>query len=705
MASKKCDCDISRRRSADIMGVYPADKIRNICLLGHGGDGKTSIAESMLFTTKATDRLGKVSDGNTVCDYDPEEVKRQISISTAVAPFEYNGYKINLLDTPGYFDFAGEVMQAIRVADAGIIVLTAKSGVEVGTEKAWKYLSDNKKAKIIYVSKTDEEHANFKTAFAGLREKFGISVSPVVIPIMDGEKTVGVVDIPSHKAYKVDGGKVSEIPVPADMEDYIEEMYQILAENIAENSEELMEKFFGGEKFTEDEMRKGIRAGVLSGSVAPVFCGSAFTGLGTELLIKAITAYAPAPSEMPAEVADGKEIKCDENGSAVAIVFKTVADQYGRFSFFKVLSGKVTADTTLVNSRSGQNEKMGHVYMVRGKKNTEVDAVGCGDIGAVAKLVDTKTGDTLCAAGSVVTAAGVNFAPPCYTQAIAPKVKGGEEKIASGLAKLKDEDPAFTVEQNVETKQMLISGAGDIHIDVLCSKLKSKFGVEVELSEPRVPYREKIRKKVTVEGKHKKQSGGHGQYGHVKMEFEPSENDGLEFGEKIFGGSVPKNFHPAVEKGIREAMNHGVLAGYPMVNLKATLIDGSYHDVDSNELSFKMAARLAYKAGIPQASPVLLEPVGLLKVYVPDSYMGDIIGDLNKRRGRIMGMNPTDDGLQIVEAEIPMAEVYTYAIDLRSMTQGRGSFTFTFERYEETPANVQEKIIAEAKIIADEDEE
>ncbi|MDP4109885.1 MAG: elongation factor G [Bacillota bacterium] len=693
------------------MAFYPVNKIKNICLLGHGGDGKTSLAESILFLTKQVDRLGKISDGTTALDYDSEEIKRQFSISASVAPIEYEGYKINLIDTPGYFDFAGEVMQALRVADAGLICVTAKSGVAVGTEKAWKYLSDRKLPRMFYVSKADEENARFYKVLESLREKFGVSVCPVVIPILEGDKTVGVCDVISKKGYKMDGGKLSETAIPASMNDMIEEYRAMVKESAAEASDEMMEKFFNDEEFTDEELYTGIHAGVLSGAVTPVFCGSAFTGFGTLSLLNGIIRFAPSPNEMPGETGvkengETVEVKYTENGPTILEVFKTVADQYGRFSFFKVVSGKVTSDMTLVNSRTGESEKMGHIYVVKGKKNTEVQEIGCGDIGAVAKLAGTKTGDTLCGASNAVTLKGIDFVKPCYSQAISPKVKGNEEKIATGLTRLKDEDPSFSTEQNVETKQMVISGAGDIHIDVLCSKLKNKFGVEVELSEPRVPYREKIRKKVTlIEGKHKKQSGGHGQYGHVKMDFEPITDHDFIFEEKIFGGSVPKNFHPAVEKGIRESMQHGVLAGYPMVGLKATLVDGSYHDVDSNELSFKMAARLAYKAGIPQAGPVLLEPVGHLKVFVPDSYMGDVIGDLNKRRGRVLGMTPTDDGQQMVEADVPMAEIYSYAIDLRSMTQGRGSFDFEFDRYEEAPANVQQKIIEEAKLIATEEEE
>lgn len=689
--------------------AYAADKIRNICLLGHGGDGKTSLAESMLFLAKGTDRLGKISDGNTVCDFDAEEIRRQFSISATLAPVEYNGNKLNIIDTPGFFDFVGEVFEGLRVADSGLIAVTAKSGVGVGTEKSWKYVTDRKLPRFFYVSKIDEENADYEKTINGLRNTFGISVCPVVIPIIEGEKAVGIVDIVKNKAYKMEGTSRKEIELPAAMKDQVAEYRGIISENAAETSEEMMEKFFSGEEFTAEELIEGVRCGVQSLSIAPVFCGSALTGIGTLSLMAGLIDYAPSPMQARPEIARRNEadveIKFDEKGPVAAIVFKTVADQYGRFSFFKVVSGRVTSDMILTNARSGQNEKMGHIYMVRGKKNTEVDAVECGDIGAVSKLSETKTGDTLCAPGSVVELARINFPEPCYSRAIAPKAKGGEEKIATGLSRLKDEDPTFTTENNAETKQLIISGAGDIHIDVLCSKLKLKFGVDVELSGPKVPYREKIRKKVAVEGKHKKQSGGHGQYGHVKMEFEPVDSIDLVFEEKIFGGSVPKNFHPAVEKGIREAMTRGLLAGFPMVNLKATLTDGSYHDVDSNELSFKMAAKLAYKAGMPIANPVLLEPVGSLKVYVPDSYMGDVIGDLNKRRGRIMGMNPAEGGIQIVEAEVPMSEVSSYAIDLRSMTQGRGSFSFKFERYEDAPPMIQNKVIEEAKASAGEEEE
>jgi len=670
--------------------------------LGHGGNGKTSLAESILYLKGATDRLGKIADGNTVGDYDAEEVRRKISISLSTMNVEHEKHKINILDTPGYFDFAGEVSEALRVADSGIIVCAAKGGVSVGTEKAWKALDDAKKPRFFYISKVDEENGDYKAVYDQLHTKYGSSICPCIAPIKDASGNVtGIYDLIVRKAFTMQKGKRVEIPVPAVMKDEIAELSAAVYESVAETSEEAMDKFFSGEEFTVEEVIKGLRIGVKELTLFPVFCGCALTGIGTEALLDAIVRLLPSPKDGKIEIAeDGKtEIAADCAGSACAIVYKTLSDQYGKFSFFKVVLGKVTADMTLINPRTGTSEKMGHIYVMQGKKSIEVKEITCGDIGAVAKLSDTKTGDTLCDPKRPITLRGIEFMPPCYSMAISPKTKGQEDKIAAGLTRLAEEDLTFSVLNNAETHQMVLSGAGDIHLDVLCSKLKSKFGVEVELSPARVPYREKIRKKVKVQGRHKKQSGGHGQFGDVWIEFSPGETEDLTFEEKIFGGSVPKNFHPAVEKGLRDCISEGVLAGYPVVFLKATLVDGSYHDVDSSEMAFKLAATLAYKAGLPQANPVILEPIGALRVTIPDSYMGDIIGDLNKRRGRVMGMNPSAAGTQIVEAEVPMAEMSSYAIDLRSMTQGRGSFTFEFARYEEAPGNIQTKIIEEAKAL------
>ena len=670
--------------------------------MGHGGDGKTSMIESMLYLTGATDRLGKIADGNTVCDSDPEEIRRKFSISTAVAPIEFKGCKVNFLDTPGFFDFEGEVASALRVCESGLIVVPGKTGPSVGTEKAWKRLENAGKPCMFYISKIDEEHSDYKASLHKLQKQFGMEVAPIIIPIFEGNReTVGIIDCVIRKAYKMEGNKRVEIPIPEDMVARVDQLRNALCENIAELSEDLMDRYFAGEEFSDEELIAGLRQGALERLIIPVCCGTAATGIGSYATLKAICDYMPSPDQGETEVIETDEdlieIPCNPNGTPCAFVFKTTADQYGRFSYFKVVAGSVKSDMTLLNHRMDGLEKIGHLYSVCGKKTTEVKEITCGDIGAVSKLATTKTNDTLSMTVRPVNLEPAEFAPPCYSQAIRPKVKGNEEKVASGLNRLSDEDPTFTFAINNETHESILSGMGDIHLDVICSKLKTRFGVEVELSKPIVPYREKIRKKVSVEGKHKKQSGGHGQYGHVKMDFEPYTEGDFLFDEKIFGGSVPKNFHPAVEKGIREAMEHGVLAGYPMVGLHATLTDGSYHDVDSNELSFKMAAKIAYKAGIPQANPVIMEPICSMKVYIPDSYMGDVIGDINKRRGRILGMNPTSDGQEII-AEVPMAEISDYAITLRSMTQGRGSFVSKFERYDDAPPQVQDKVIADSKM-------
>ena len=672
---------------------YATKDIRNIALLGHGGNGKSTLAESMLYLTGAIDRLGSTAAGNSVSDYDAEEIRRHISISASTMYVEYQKTKINIIDTPGYFDFAGEVAQALRVADTGIICVSAKDGLNVGAEKAWKSLTDAKLPRAIYISKLDEEHADYFATLEQLRDKFGPSVSPMAAPIVEGGKPTGIVDIIARKAYKYDGGKRSEIPVPASMADRVEELYNEIAENAAGTSEELMEKYLETMELSADEIYGALSTGIADGEIVPVFCGSAVTGMGTTVLLDAIRNFFPAPMEL------GKPV--DAAGTTKAIVYKTISDQFGKFSLFKVISGKVTPDMTLTNARSGAQEKLGHIYYVQGKKTVEVQELSCGDIGAVSKLSDTKTGDTLCDGKAVEAVPGIEFARPCYSMCISPKVKGQDDKVAQGLARLGEEDRSFTVTNNAETKQMVIAGAGDIHLDVLCNKLKSKYGVEVELSPARVPYREKIRKPLKAHGRHKKQSGGHGQFGDVWIEFEPQdEQEDMIFAENVFGGSVPKNFFPAVEKGLRECCNKGVLAGYPMVYLKATLYDGSYHPVDSSEMAFKTAASLAYKE-LVNASPVILEPIGALKVTIPDANMGDIMSDISsKRRGTVLGMT-AEGGMQTVEAEVPMAEMSSYAIDLRSMTQGRGSFTLDFVRYAEAPAAVQQKIIDEAKALAE----
>ena len=686
------------------MKQYPISKVRNVCLMSHGGAGKTSLAEAMLYNTGVLDRFGKVTDGTTTTDYDPEEIKRKISISTALAPCEWKGDKFNIIDTPGYFDFVGGVMEGVRVADAAVILVSGKSGVAVGTEKAWKYAVDRKIPRIVFVNKMEEDNANFYAVLDQLREKFGKAVAPFQVPIKEGDHFIGFVNVVDMKARKFDGQKVVDIPIPDGMEDKVAPVREMILESVAESSEELMEKYFEGEEFTPEEIHRALRVGVEEGSIIPVLCGSALTNTGVQVLMDAIIEYFPSPDEMGAitgtkpDSEDIVERKPDEKEPLAALVFKTVADPYvGKLSLFRVFSGTLTADSTVYNPNTDSNEKIGHLYILRGKKQIEVNKVTAGDIGAVTKLAKTNTGDTLCDVSQPIVLEGVNFPEAAISLAIVPKAKGDEEKIGSGLHRLVEEDPTLKVELNKETHQQLISGIGEQHLDIIVSKLKSKFNVSVDLIEPKVPYRETIKKKVKVEGKHKKQSGGHGQFGHVWIEFEPGEEDGLTFKEKIFGGAVPKNYIPAVEKGLLDSMRHGVLAKYPVVNLKAILVDGSYHPVDSSEMAFKVAASLAYKKGLEQAGPVLLEPINHVEVMIPDDYMGDIIGDLNKRRGRVLGMNPQSGGHQQVVAEVPMAEIFKYATDLRSMTQGRGSFTSKFERYEEVPPNISEKIIEEAK--------
>ena len=684
--------------------MYNANAIRNICLLGHSGSGKTALAESLLYMTGAIDRIGRNADGNTVCDFDPEETRRHISISTAVVPLEYHNCKINLLDTPGGFDFSGAVMEALRAADAAIIVCSAKDGITVGFEKAWKYCEERNMPRFIYISKVDEDNADYNATFDALREKYGNKIAPVVVPIWDGSKKItGIIDVLNKRAYEMQKLKRVEIEVPADKEDVIEEFNYALRESVAETDEELMDKFFAEEPFTYREMITGLHKGVLECSMFPVLCGSGINCLGSLMLMDHIVDLLPTPVEgnyHKATTADGttEEFVVSPGGVPAAFVWKTVSDQYGKYSFIKVLSGVITSDTPLVNARTGETEKLGRLYSMCGKKASEVKELTCGDIGAIGKMDKVKTGDTLCDSRKVVSLKGIPYPPACYSVAIAPKVKGQEEKVGTGLNRLNDEDPSFSLVNNAETKQLVLSGVGDQQLDVLVSKLKTRFGVDAVLLPAKVAYREKIKKKVEAHGRHKKQTGGSGQFGDVWVRFEPQEEqDELIFAEEVFGGSVPRNFYPAVEKGIQEAVQKGPLAGYPMVGLKAVLYDGSYHPVDSNEMAFKLAAILAYKEAMPKANPTLLEPVGALAVTVPEDYVGDVMGDLSKRRGRPMGMNPDSDGNTVIEAEVPMAEMSSYAIDLRAMTQARGSFTLSFERYEEVPKANQAKIIADAK--------
>ena len=668
---------------------YETKNIRNICLLGHGNSGKTSLAESMLFTTGAIDRQGKVSDGNTVCDYDAEEIKRQITISASVAPVEFGGCKINVLDCPGYFDFVGEALAAIRAVEAGVILCSAKDGISVGAERSWKYLKAANVPAAFCISKCDEEHGDYYAVLDALKAKYGSIVCAVTVPMSDG---TGVIDVVHNIAYQTKGGKTAKVAVPASDAGKVEELREALMETAAGATEELMEKFFENMELSEEDTIEGLRIGLRERSVVPVFASAAMSNIGTDALLQGIVDYVSNPAEM-----DG----IDPAGTTVGFVFKTISDQFGKYSFVKIMQGKITADMSLRDVRTSSTDKLGRLYTVCGKKTTEVKEACCGDIVAVGKM-DWKTGDTVCDPKNEVELPAIELPEPCYSMAISPKTKGQDDKVAGGLARLNEEDISFHLVNNAETHQMVISGEGDIQVDVLCAKLKSRFGVETELKPARVAYREKIKGKVEAHGRHKKQSGGSGQFGDVWIRFEPQdEQDDMIFAEEVFGGSVPKNFFPSVEKGLRNAVVKGVLAGYPVVGLKATLYDGSYHPVDSNDMAFQTAARLAYQDGIPKAKPTILEPIGLLQVTIPDANLGDIMSDISsKRRGTVLGMT-AEDGMQTVEAEVPMAEMSSYTIDLRSMTQGRGSFTCKFIRYEEAPGNVQQKVIEEAKAAED----
>ena len=691
------------------MRQYLAGRIRNIALTGHSGSGKTSLTEALLFKAGATDRLGKVADGNTVSDYDPEEIKRQVSVSTSIAPFAWGSTKINLIDTPGLFDFAGETVQGVRAAESLLICVSGKSGVDVGTEKAYKMAKDASKATMFFVSKLDADHADFYKVFEELKATFGPTVCPIVVPYVEDREVKSYINLIDMKAYTYDEkGEPHEVEMP-DFGHRLDGLTAAVSEAVAETDEALFEKYFSGEQFTRDEIIRGVHTGVTNGSISPVLCGCTTNLQAIDMLLDGIVDLLPSPWEKGGEVAvdaDGEpvEVVCTDEAPLAAYVFKTIADPFiGKLSYIKVISGKLSADMTPINSRTGQPERLGKIIYVRGKKQEDTAYITAGDIGAVTKLAATETGDALCDPKKVLNFDPINFPKPCLQMAIKTEAKGDESKIASGLQRLMEEDPTIAYENNAETHQQLVSGLGEQHLDVLVSKLKNKFGVSVSLEVPRVAYRETIRKKVKVQGKHKKQSGGHGQFGDVWIEFEPTVGDGLVFEEKVFGGAVPKSFFPAVEKGLQDCVKHGVLAGYPVVGLKATLVDGSYHPVDSSEMSFKMAASIAYKNGMPEASPVMLEPIGNLKVYVPDSNTGDIIGDLNKRRGRVLGMNPFADGLQEIEADVPMSEMSDFATAIRSMTQGRGYFTFDFARYEQLPSNLEAKVIEEAKKFAGEE--
>lgn len=685
------------------MKQYDAKKILNIALTGHAGCGKTSVAESIIYLSKASERLGKIEEGNTALDFDAEEIKRKASIMTAVAPIEWKNTKINMIDTPGLFDFAGGVSEGIRAADTALIVVSGKDGVNVGTEKAVEAATKAGLTKVFFVNGLCDESARFYRVFENLKATFGPAVCPVVVPyIVDGQANT-YVNLFDYKAYEYStDGSVKQTSLP-DMGDRLEGLREAIKEAVAETSEELLDKFIMGEEFTPEEIILGVSQGVKDGTICPVFCGDAHNTFAIDQLLNSLSWLAPNAADNGGEIGvdlDGEpvEVAVNSNAATAAIVFKTVADPFiGRLSYVKVISGKISSDTPVINMRTGTQERITKVLNVCGKKQIDVEYIGAGDIGAIPKLASTKTGDTLCSPLRKVVLDGIDYPVSSYTMAISPAKKGDEDKVAQALTKLSDEDPTIKFETNHETHQMLISGLGEQHLDVVTSRLKSKYNVDAVLSNQKIAYRETIRKKVTAQGRYKKQSGGHGQFGDVWIEFEPCDSDGLEFAERVVGGAVPKNFFPAVEKGLRESIKKGVLAGFPTVGIKATLYDGSYHPVDSSEMSFKTAASLAYKNGIPNASPVLLEPIGSLKAYVPDGNMGDVMGEVNKRRGRVLGMSPADNGTQVVEAEVPMAEMSDFATYIRQVTQGRGYYELSFARYEDVPTNIAQKIIEKAK--------
>lgn len=681
------------------MKNYESKDIRNVAVVGHASKGKTTLTEAMLYVAGATERMGKVADGNTVTDYDAEEKKRTLSTSSAVAPVEYNAKKINFIDTPGLFDFAEGAAEGIRAAETAVIVVSARSGLAVGAEKAFKNAGSRRMARIFVASKMDDGRADFYKSFNGMVAKFGTMVCPVVVPVIADGKVAAYYSMIDDTTYSYNGTNVAFVDVEPDDPARFEAIKEVFNEAVAGTDEELMDKYFGGEELSREDKINGLKIGVADGSIIPVFALSGLTGEACDLLLDFIAEVCPAPkSEYAISNDEPVELVPDANGPLAAVCFKTVADPFiGKLSFFKVISGKITSSTVPYNANTGKEEKMGKIVNMFGAKQIEASEIAAGDIGAIVKLSGFGTGDTLCAAAKVVKLDAVVTPKPTYAMAVNAVKKGDEEKIANGLTRLSEEDPSLEFYTNHETHQQIVKGLGEQQLDVTASRLKSKFSVDVNLSVPKVAYRETITMKVSAQGRHKKQSGGHGQFGDVFIEFEPYDCEKLEFAERVVGGSVPKNFFPAVEKGLNECMEKGVLAGYPMVGVKATLYDGSYHPVDSSEMSFKMAASIAFKEGVSKAMPIILEPVSTVKALCNEEAMGDIIGDINKRRGRVLGMTPVGEGMQEILAEVPDAEMATFSTSMRQITQGRGSFEAEFARYERCPEHIAQKIIAESK--------
>lgn len=686
------------------MKEYKSDRLRNVGIVAHGGAGKTSLTEAMLFNSGAVNRLGRVDDGSATTDFDPEEIKRKVTISTALAPCEWREHKINFVDTPGYADFVAEVKGALRAVDSALIVLCAAAGVEVETEKTWNYASELGLPRMGFINKMDRENADFYSVVDSMKEKFGNGVIPVQLPIGAEDSFTGIVDLIKMKAYLPgkDGKECVEEEIPADMLEQAETARMALIEAAAEGNDDLLTKYLDGEELTDEEVQSGLLAGIAKAKVFPVLCGSATKNIGVRHALDSILNYLPSPGASTVigyHPATKDVIERNASDPFSAMVFKTTADPFvGRLSYIRLFSGTMKPDSTLYNATKDKSERIGSIFTLRGKHQDPVTAVHAGDIIVVAKLQETATGDTLCEKDKSIIFDPISYPKPMFTRAIEAKNKGDEDKIGQALARLMDEDPTFKVRKDVETHQLLISGMGELHLDIISERMKRKFGVETLLADPKVPYRETIRGTAKVEGKHKKQSGGHGQYGHVWLQLDPlTPGAQFEFVDSIFGGSVPRQYIPAVEKGVREALNNGILAGYPMVDVKVTLTDGSYHTVDSSEMAFKIASTMALRKGALQAKPVLLEPIYSVEVLVPESYMGDVIGDLNTKRGRIQGMEPIGGGLGRIKAQVPLGEMFRYSIDLRSITQGRGSFDMNFSHYEDVPARIAENVIANAK--------
>ena len=675
------------------MKQYTADKIKNIALLGHGGSGKTTLADAILYYSGSIERIGKIADSTTTMDFDAEEKKRKVSVSTSVYATEIGDKKLNLIDAPGLFDFAGGACEALAAADSVIITISGKSGLTVGARQSFEKAKELGKSIAIFVGKLDSTHAHFYRVISALAGKYGAVICPVVVPYIENDEVKGYIDLIENKAYAFEGINKKELRMPVSTE--IDNMRSMLLEAIATTDEALMEKYFAGEEFTKEEMLSGLAAGVKSGDICPVYSGVQQTGDAVPIMVDSLLEIMPSANDCSYKNADGDEVAIGD-GEAALLIFKTIADPFvGKLSYFKVLSGSIKGDMKLKNNRTGDEERISKVMYLKAGKQEDASQIVAGDIGSVSKLGSVLTGDTLSASGKV-SAGAIDFPAPTLSTAVYPKAKGDEEKISSGFARLMEEDPTIFVKMNNETHEQILSALGEQHIDVIVSKLKAKFGADVELKAPKIAYRETIRKSVKVQGRHKKQSGGHGQFGDVWIEFEPGFEDELVFEEKVFGGAVPKNFFPAVEKGLRESALKGVLAGYPMVGVKATLVDGSYHPVDSSEMAFKTAASIAFRDGIPQAAPVLLEPIQTIKVLVPDEMLGDVIGDINKRRGKIIGMNPAENKLQEIIGEVPESEMSDFSTAMRSITQGTASFTSEFARYEEVPSNIASKIIEAA---------